>query len=150
MRKTFILFSMLMLVAFAAQAQRGGGQGQRQRLSPKEQATAQAETFQEELGLSDEQYEKTYAVLLASAETRQEKMQEAMSSGNRGGIREAFEEMQKDTDAKLKKIFSETQWTKYEEWKENRAQRGRRGGGQRADDRGDRGADRRDGNRRGF
>jgi len=130
MRKTFILFSMLMLVAFAAQAQRGGGQGQRQRLDPKEQATAQAERFQEEFGLTDEQYKKTYDVLLASAETRQEKMQEAMASGDRGSIRTTLEEAQKETDKKLKGIFSEAQWVKYEAWKaDNANQRGRRGGG---------------------
>lgn len=116
-----------MLVAFAAQAQRGGGQ--RQRLSPEDQATAQAEQMQEELGLSDEQYEKTYAALLSSAETRQEKMQEAMESRSREGMREAFQKVQEDLDKDLKKIFTEAQWTKYEKWKEDRAQRGRRGGG---------------------
>ena len=127
MRKTFILFSMLMLVAFAAQAQRGG-QGLRQRMSPEDQATAQAERFQEEFGLSDEQYSKTYDVLLASAEIRREKMQEAIQNRSREGVREALEEIQEEMDKELKKIFTETQWTKYEEWKENRPQRGRRGG----------------------
>ena len=97
MRKTFILFSMLMLVAFVAQAQRAG-QGQRQRMSPEEQATAQAERFQEEFGLSDDQYEKTYEVLLASAESRKEKMQEAMEARSREGMREAFEEIQLETE----------------------------------------------------
>ena len=116
-----------MLVAFAAQAQRGG-QGQKQRLSPEEQATAQTERFQEKFGVSDEQYEKTYDVLLASAESRKEKMQEAMEAKSREGMREAFEEIQEETEKGLKKIFTDAQWTKYEEWKENRPQRGRRGG----------------------
>ncbi len=131
MRKTFILFSLLMLVAFAAQAQRGGGQGQRQRLSPEEQATAQAERMQEEFGLSDEQYEKTYEVLLSSAEARREKMEEAMAARSREGMREAFQEIQEEMDKELKSIFSEAQWAKYEEWKENRPQRRRRGGNRR-------------------
>ena len=129
MRKTYITFSILMIIAFAAQAQRGGGLGQRERLSPEEQATAQAERMQEEFGLSDEQYEKTYDLLLSTIETRREKMQEAMQNRDREAMRTAMQEGQEEMDKGLKEIFSETQWAKYEEWKENRPQRRRRGGG---------------------
>lgn len=132
MRKTFILMSMMLFVGLAAQAQRGGQGGQRgQRLSPEETSKAQAETFQEELGLSDEQYKKTYDVLLASAKTSAEKMTEMRSGGSFD--REAFQKMrtdlQADKDKKLKEIFSETQWAGYEKWKKANPPRVGRGGG---------------------
>lgn len=123
-----IIGCLLFVGLLTAEAQRG--QGQRgQRLSPEEQAKRQSETFQEEFGLSDEQYKKTYDVLLAANKDRSEKMQELRANRDIEGMRTAFEEMQKETDKKLKEIFTEAQWTAYEKWKANRPQRGRRGGG---------------------
>lgn len=134
MRKTFILMSMMLFVGLAAQAQRGqGGQGgQRgERLSAEETSKKEAETFQEELGLSDEQYKKTYDVLLASAKVSAEKMTEMRSGGSFD--REAFQKLavqaQADKDKKLKEIFSATQWTGYEKWKKANPPRTGRGGG---------------------
>ncbi|OEK04522.1 hypothetical protein BFP71_13725 [Roseivirga misakiensis] len=125
---------MLLFVGLAAHAQRGqGGQrGQRgQRLDPEEAAKTQAENFQEQFGLSDEQYKKTYDVLLATNKERNEKLQEMRSSGSFEGMREAIAEFQEKADKQLKEIFNETQWTAYEKWKEERASQrgGRRGGG---------------------
>ena len=130
MRKAFMIIGCLLFVGLlTAEAQRG--QGQRgQRLSPEEQAKKQSETFQEELGLSDEQYKKTYDVLLASNKNRAEKMQELRASGDFQAMRTTFQKMQEETDKKLKEIFTDVQWTAYEKWKkENQPQRGRRGGG---------------------
>lgn len=130
MRKTLLLFSMLLFVGFAAQAQRGQGGQRGQRLSPEKTAEAQAERFQEEFGLSDEQYKKTYDVLLNTAKTRNEKLQEMRASGDRSSMRSVITELQEESDKKLKDIFTEVQWTAYEKWKEkNAGQRGRRGGG---------------------
>ncbi len=131
MRKTFILMSMLLFVGLAAQAQRGQGGQRAARLSPEEASKKQAETFQEELGLSDEQYKKTYDVLLAAAKSNAEKMTEMRSSGSFD--REAFQKMaleaQADKDKKLKEIFSATQWAGYEKWKKANPPRTGRGGG---------------------
>ena len=126
---------MMLFVGLAAQAQRGQGGQRGQRLSPEESSKKQAETFQEELGLSDDQYKKTYDVLLASAKANAEKMQEMRSGGSFD--REAFQKMileaQTDKDKKLKEIFSATQWAGYEKWKKANpprgAGRGGRGGG---------------------
>ncbi len=121
-----------MLIVCSAQAQRGGQRGQRgQRMDPEKMAQTQAERFQEEFGLSDEQYKKTYEVLLSSAKARNEKLQELRASGDRTGMRSAIEEIQEENDKKLKEIFSKSQWEAYEKWKkENVRQRGgRRGGG---------------------
>lgn len=132
MRKTFILMSMLLFIGMAAQAQRGGQGGQRgQRETPEEAAKKQAETFQEELGLSDEQYKKTYDVLLASAKTSAEKMTAMRSGGSfdREALQKMNTELQADKDEKLKEIFSATQWTGYEKWKKANPPRTGRGGG---------------------
>ncbi|WP_139135194.1 hypothetical protein [Roseivirga sp. 4D4] len=130
MRKTFLLMSMLLFIGMAAQAQRGGGQ-RGQRMSPEEAAKAQAENFQEQFGLSDDQYKKTYDVLLATGKARTEKLQEMRASGDRTGMRDVITKFQEESDKKLKAIFNEKQWASYEKWKEERAaQRGaRRGGG---------------------
>ncbi|MBO3697153.1 hypothetical protein [Roseivirga sp. E12] len=130
MRKTFLLMSMLLFIGMAAQAQRGGGQ-RGQRMSPEEAAKTQAETFQEKFGLSDDQYKKTYDVLLATGKARNEKLQEMRASGDRAGMRDVITKFQEENDKKLKAIFNEKQWASYEEYKkEIAAQRGgRRGGG---------------------
>lgn len=131
MRKTFILMSMLLLIGMAAQAQRAQGGQRAARLSPEEASKTQAETFQEELGLSDEQYKKTYDVLLASAKTSAEKMTEMRSGGSfdRESFQKMTAELQVDKDKKLKEIFSATQWTGYEAWKKANPPRAGRGGG---------------------
>lgn len=131
MRKTFILMSMMLFVGLAAQAQRGQGGQRAARLSPEEASKQQAETFQEELGLSDDQYKKTYDVLLAAAKSNAEKMTEMRASGSFD--RETFQKMaleaQADKDKKLKEIFSATQWAGYEKWKKANPPRVGRGGG---------------------
>jgi len=125
--------SLMLFVGLAAQAQRGqGGQGgQRgQQATPEAAAKTQAEALQEKLGLSDDQYTKTYDVLLASGKERTEKLAEMRASGDRAGMREMTTKLQEESDKKLKEIFSETQWVGYEKWKAERAsQRGGRGGG---------------------
>lgn len=131
MRKTFLLMSMLLFIGMAAQAQRAQGGQRGERATPEEAAKQQAETLQEKLGLSDDQYKKTYDVLLASGKERTEKLQEMRASGNREGMQDMMAKIQEGSDKKLKAIFSETQWASYEVWKKEQAsQRGaRRGGG---------------------
>ncbi|MFY0594592.1 hypothetical protein [Roseivirga sp.] len=134
MRKTLLFMSMLLFVGLAAHAQRGGQGGQRgqrgERVSPEEAAKTLAENFQEQFGLSDEQYKKTYDVLLTTNKERTEKLQEMRESGERAGMREVITEFQEKSDKQLKEIFNETQWTAYEKWKaERESQRGGRGGG---------------------
>ena len=122
---------LFMLVGLmSAQAQRQGQRGQRP--DPKEVAKNTAETWQEEFGLSDEQYTKVYDLLIETSEKRREKMQELRSSGSfdREAMREAWQELQEEQGEKLKEIFTDTQWQAFVKWrKENPPQRRGRGRG---------------------
>ena len=132
-RQYALMIGLLFFMVISAHAQRGNGQ-RGQRMDPKEQAKNTAETWQEEFGLSDEQYTKTYDVLLASIEKRREKLQSLRTGGgfDREAMRTAIEELTAEQDKELKKIFSSTQWTAYEKWKEKTAEarRGRGRGGE--------------------
>lgn len=93
-------------------------------------AKQRAENLQEKLGLSDEQYTKTYEAILGNQTTMREKMGELMANRDREGMRTAMEASRKELDKKLKGIFNEKQWTSYLEWKlENARTPRRRGGG---------------------
>ncbi len=122
--KNIIVTILFFIGALTVQAQRG------ERPDPKVQAKTNADTWQKEFGLSDEQHTKVYDLLIASSEKRAKKMQELRSSGDREGMRAAFMKLQEETDKGLKAIFSETQWVKYEKWKKDNPprQRGRRRG----------------------
>ncbi|GHE63563.1 hypothetical protein [Roseivirga thermotolerans] len=139
MRKLSLLFTMLVAFGLTAAYAQGGGGGQRGgqrgqggqgggRMSPETVAKERAQDWQEKFGLSDEQYKKTYDVLLENQNTMREKMRELMASGDREGMRSAMEENQKALDKKLKEIFTEAQWTKYEAWKKENPPMQRRGG----------------------
>lgn len=132
MRKVLLLSVLLVIGVMAAQAQ-GGGQrgGQRgQRMDPETMVKQRAELFQEKFGLSDDQYTKTYNVLLANAKESREKISSLMGTGDREAIRAAVEDNQKELDKKLKDIFSAEQFSKYEAWKkDNPPFQRRRGGG---------------------
>lgn len=131
MRKTIILMTMLCLAVISLQAQRGGGQrGGGERQDPESMAKQRTETLQEKLGLSDEQYAKTYEAILENQRTMGEKMRKLRQERDREGMRLASEDSRKTLDKKFKEIFSETQWTAYEKWrKENPPAQQRRGGG---------------------
>lgn len=135
MRKVVLLFSMLFVIGLTAAQAQGGGQrgGQRgqggTRMEPEAMAKQRAQNWQEKFGLSDEQYKKTYDALIANQKSSMAKMQELRASGEREGMRTAFEANQKDLDKKLKDIFTAEQWTKYETWKKENPPMQRRGGG---------------------
>ncbi|HEY9116962.1 MAG TPA: hypothetical protein VIN11_03995 [Roseivirga sp.] len=135
MRKVFLLFSMLFVIGLAAAHAQGGGQrgGQRgqggARMEPEAMAKQRAQDWQEKFGLSDDQYKKTYDLLLENQKSSREKMRELMASGDREGMRTAMENNQKELDKKLKEVFSTEQWTKYETWKKENPPMQRRGGG---------------------
>ncbi|WP_420386491.1 hypothetical protein [Roseivirga sp.] len=135
MRKVSLLLSMLLVFGLMAAHAQGGGQrgGQRgqggQRMAPEAMAKQRAELWQEKFGLSDDQYKKTYDLLLANQKEVREKMQSLMQSGDRSGMRAAMEKNQEELDKKLKDVFTAEQWTKYEAWKKENPpmQRGRGG-----------------------
>jgi len=129
-----MLGMLLAIGLMAAQAQGGGQRGQGgqggQRMEPEAMAKQRAELFQEKFGLSQDQYTKTYDVLLANQKELRDKMSSMMGAGDREGMRAAVEKGQEDLDKKLKEIFSADQFTKYEAWKkENPPMQRRRGGG---------------------
>ncbi|WKD85423.1 hypothetical protein KCTC32516_00763 [Polaribacter huanghezhanensis] len=122
--KHFVITILFFIGALTTvQAQRG------ERPDPKVQAKTNADTWQKEFGLSDDQRTKVYDLLIKSAEDRTKKMTELRSSGDREGMREAFTKLQAETDKGLKAIFTDAQWIKYENWKkENPPRRRSRGG----------------------
>ena len=136
MKRSILFFSLLFVIGIGTTyAQRGGqggqrGQGAQQRMDPEVQAKTRAQMFQEQLGLSDDQYKKTYDVFLVSAKEVNEKMKELMANRDREGMQKAMEENRSATDKKLKEILNEGQWVAYEKWKkENPPMQRRRGGG---------------------
>jgi len=121
--KYFVITILFFIGALTVQAQRG------ERPDPKSQAKTNADTWQKEFSLSDEQRTKVYDLLIKSAEDRTKKMTELRSSGYREGMREAFTKLQAETDKGLKAIFTDAQWVMYEKWKkENPPRRRGRGG----------------------
>ena len=120
---------MLLIGVVYAQAQRGGGQ-RGETPDPKVQAKNQTDTWQEALGLSDDQHKKVYDLLIKSNEERTKKMAEMRASGGREGMQKAMTDSAAKLDSELKKVFTETQWPLYEKWKKDNPpqQRGRRGG----------------------
>ena len=121
--KYFVITILFFIGALTVQAQRG------ERPDPKAQAKTNADTWQKEFSLSDEQRKKVYDLLIKSAEDRTKKMTELRSSGDREGMREAFTKLQAETDKGLKAIFTDAQWVMYEKWKkENPPRRRGRGG----------------------
>ena len=117
----FVVFSLLATVV--AQPDRGG--------DPYERAERQTERMKEQLGLSDEQTEQVSEINIAAAEKMQEARQSA--NGDREAMRGKMMSIRQETDAALKEVLTEEQWTKLaaarQEMRQNRG-RGRQGQGQ--------------------
>lgn len=137
MKRSLLLLSLLLVFGTAISYAQGGGQrgqrrqGMQQRMpEPEEMAKRRAQMFQEQFGLSDDQYKKTYDIFLKSAKEVNEKMKQLMADRNREGIRKAMDENRENTDKKLKEVLTAEQWTLYEKWKkDNPPMQRRRGGG---------------------
>ena len=128
-----IILSVLMVLAISSvMAQGGPPQGRGQRQSPEEMAKSRADMFQEEFGLSDEQRNKVYDLILTSSKETREKIMEMREAGaGREELREVMTENAKANEAALKKIFNDDQWKAYQKWREENPmnERRRRGGG---------------------
>jgi len=123
-------FAALALVLFAlpAVAQPGGGGRD---MDPEARAEQQAKRMQQDLELSDEQYEEVKAINLMAAKNMQETRQN--SQGDREAMRAAMQEIRKETETQFQAILSPEQWTKFEtmqaerkEGRQGRAPRGRK------------------------
>lgn len=111
--KHLVITILFFIGTLTIQAQRG------ERADPKVQAKTTADTWKEKFSLTDEQHTSVYDLLIASSEKRTKKMQELRDGGDREGMQDAFAKLQTETDEGLKKIFSDTQWATYEQWKKD-------------------------------
>lgn len=131
MKKLSFFIMLLTIVTLGSAQAQGGRQGQGQRQTPEEMAERTANLWQENFGLSDEQYKKVYDLLLKNQKDTRAKMEELRASGDREAMRSMMEEQRTAVETEVKKIFTEQQWAAFEQWKKDNPpqQRRRRGGG---------------------
>lgn len=118
-------FSLIMILSLHIFAQPPGG-GRGQMMSPEERAEMQINRMKESLALSEEQYELIYAINLDAA--LQMKEARASAQGDREAMRETMMALRETTNAQIKEVLDEEQYTKFEELQQNR-QRPRKGEG---------------------
>ncbi len=119
------LAAMLMctMAAFAQGGQGGGQGGGRPMMSPDDRVAQ----LDKELTLTADQKTKLKA-LFEDLQKDQEKMRGEMANMSQEDRRAKMTEMRKAQDDKIKKILTEEQGKKYDEWQEKmRAQRGQGG-----------------------
>ena len=135
LKVTFVsFFASLTLLMFAlpAVAQPGGGGRD---MDPEARAEQQAKRMQQDLELSDEQYQEVKAINLMAAKDMQETRQN--NEGDREAMRAAMQQIRTETEAQFQAILSPEQWTKFEtmqaerqeerkEGQQGRAPRGRK------------------------
>ena len=120
---SFIVLLMFMPEVFAQQGQ-GGGSGRGFNMDPQEMADKQTKQMKETLTLTDEQLPKVEALNLIYANKAIAERDGA--NGNRETMRSAMMKIMKEKDAELKTILSAEQWTKWEEWRKEARESGRR------------------------
>ena len=141
----------LILAAFFAVATAGFAQpGDREKLSPEQQADLQTKRMTLELGLNDSQQKEVRAALIEQNAFYQKSLKErkeTRASGTRPSADEQYKRKSEMLDrqiahkAKMKKILTLEQFTKWEATKDDRAQKMR-------DDMGRKDRMRREGNRK--
>lgn len=117
-----VFLSMLVTVSFSQQPR-----GQRQRMSPEERATQSTEWMKKELKLNDKVAKKVQEINLKFAKQQQEKMQEAMQSGDRSQMRPIMTKINDAKNKELKSLLGDEKYELYLKKLEERRQKGRRG-----------------------
>lgn len=129
MKKIFVSLTSLIIIlmfipeAFAQQGQ-GGGSGRGFNMDPEEMAEKQTRQMKETLNLTDEQLPKVEALNLKYAKKAIAEREGA--NGNRESMRSAMKKMMKEKDLELKDIVSAEQWVKWEKWRKEAIENGRR------------------------
>jgi len=124
MKKLALLLIAVFVIAVVGKAQPGGGMGG----TPEERAKRQTDQIKEAVGLNADQEKKVYDLNLENGKKMTEMMQ-ANQGGGMEGMREAMTKSREEMTAKIKGILTAEQFTKYEKYLADRANRGPGGGG---------------------
>lgn len=111
MRISLVLLLSLMVTGAFAQ-QRGQRQGMGNQ-DPEAQAKQQLEQLQKFVKVDKKEVAKLKDIFLKSAKERQKKMTEMRDTGNREGMRDMMDSLNKTRDVEIKKILGEKRMTKY-------------------------------------
>lgn len=118
---SFIALLMFTPEVFAQQGQGGQGRGN---MNPKEMAKRQTDQMNENLDLTADQLPKVEALNLKYADKFMTARNE--SAGDRDAMRSTMMAINKEKDVELKKILTADQWTKWEAWRKEARENGRR------------------------
>lgn len=118
---SFIVLLMFTPEVFAQQGQGGQGRGN---MNPKEMAKRQTDQMNENLDLTADQLPKVEALNLKYADKFMTARNE--SAGDRDAMRSTMMAINKEKDVELKKILTADQWTKWEAWRKEARENGRR------------------------
>jgi hypothetical protein len=100
--------------------------------TPEEMAKQQTEQIKEKCDLDKAQEKKVYELSLKSGKEMAKLRQEMRDgSGDREAMREKMTKMRDEQNKEMKKILSEDQYKKYEQYLEERRAARQRGGGSR-------------------
>ena len=122
MKKLGFLLIILILGTTVSIAQDRGGQ---RNFDPEEMAKRQTENLKEVLDLKKDQEKQVYELNLKTGKEMAKMREEA--GGDREAMREKMMGMREKQNKEMKKILTDSQWTKYEKYLEER--RNRRGRG---------------------
>ena len=81
----------------------------------------------EELGLNEEQRTQVDAILKSQKEKRRELLSEHRETRSEAG--EQMKELREETEGKLREVLNDEQFGRFQELREERRNRGKRGGG---------------------
>jgi periplasmic protein CpxP/Spy len=117
----------ILLVIFTLATTLGMSQPRERNFDPEKLAKRQTEQIKETVDLTGDQEKQVYALNIESGK-KMRALREKMQDGGRAeGMREMVEKIRKEQNEKMKKILTEEQWGKYEEYlKERRARQERR------------------------
>jgi len=122
--KKLVCFLALVLPVFMASAQQDGP---RQRMSPEERAKQTTEWMTQELKLDDKTAKQVGDINLKYAKKQQEKMDEAMQSGDRTQMREIMTKMNEEKNKELKPVLGDKKYEQYQKLLQERMQNRQRG-----------------------
>lgn len=123
MKKLVLAVLMAGLVSYAGMAQeRRSGRERGERPTPEKMAEKRSQMMKEKLGLSDEQYNKVYAINLEEAKTMQGKFEAKRKEreANREVMKKEMEANRKAYNQKLEKVLTPEQLKTFENLKKER------------------------------
>ena len=117
----FLLLGLVLLLATAANAQRPGRTATegRPQMSAEERAQKMADQQKENLGLSEEQHQKVYAIHLAHAQKHEAKRGERQRDMEQR--RADIEAIEASRDSELRKVLTDEQYAKYQQNRQDAA-----------------------------